>query len=178
MPPMLVTPEVSQLDMSALKLRWFQQSPPISVMAETSQSAMGPYVATAAVWLMSNDWTAVFREAWLVKVPGGEGGGGVGGGGGGLGDGGGGDGDSGGGMGGGLGDGGGGDGDSGGEGQCVVSHFLNFLSACLNFFSHFVHFFLLPAASTPVARRSEMRSMIMSFIVWAMCVPARQGDGA
>ena len=160
MEPMLVTPEVSQLDMSALKLRWFQQSPPISVMAETSQSAMGPYVATAAVWLMSNDWTAVFREAWLVKVPGGEGGGGVGGGGGGLGD------------------GGGGDGDSGGEGQCVVSHFLNFLSACLNFFSHFVHFFLLPAASTPVARRSEMRSMIMSFIAWAMCVPARQGDGA
>ena len=23
-----------------------------------------------------------------------------------------------------------------------------------------------------------MRSMIMSFIVWALCVPARQGDGA
>ena len=75
--------------------------------------------------------------------------------------------------GGGLGDGGGAGGDDGGgEGQCFVSHFLNF-------FSHFVHFFfLLPAASTPFARRSEMRSMIMSFIVWALCVPARQGDGA
>ena len=72
--------------------------------------------------------------------------------------------------GGGLGDGGGAGGDDGGgEGQCFVSHFLNFLS-------HFVHFFfLLPAASTPFARRSEMRSMIMSFIVWALCVPARQG---
>ena len=119
---MLVTPEVSQLDMSALKLRWFQQSPPISVMAETSQSAMGPYVATAAVWLMSNDWTAVFREAWLVKVPGGEGGGGGGGeGGGGVGGGGvgvggvGGGGVGGGGVGGG-GEGGGGVG-GGGEGE-------------------------------------------------------------
>ena len=79
--------------------------------------------------------------------------------------------------GGGLGDGGGAGGDDGGgEGQCFVSHFLNFLSASLNFFSHFVHFFFLPpAASTPFARRSEMRSMIMSFIVWALCVPARQG---
>ena len=62
--------------------------------------------------------------------------------------------------------------DGGGEGQLFFSHLLNL-------FMHFVHFFLLPAASTSVARRSEMRSMIMSFIVCALCVPARrQGDGA
>ena len=84
------------------------------------------------------------------------------------------------------GEGGGGDGGDagGGEGQLFLSHLLNFFLAASNFFSaasnffvHFVHFFLL--ASTPVARRSEMRSMIMSFIVCALCVPARrQGDGA
>jgi len=47
----------------------------MSVMAETSQSAMGPYVAVAAVGLVLNAWTAVRREALVVKVPGGEGGG-------------------------------------------------------------------------------------------------------
>eukprot|EP00964_Phaeocystis_antarctica_P164087 scaffold141506_cov51-Phaeocystis_antarctica.AAC.1 len=113
----------------------------MSVMAETSHSAMGqPHFAVAAI-----------GRALVVKTQAeiagelGEGSGG-------------------------LGDGGGAGGDDGGgEGQCFVSHFLNF-------FSHFVHFFfLLPAASTPFARRSEMRSMIMSFIVWALCVPARQG---
>tara|TARA_B100000795_G_scaffold139702_1_gene104572 strand:- start:104 stop:226 length:123 start_codon:yes stop_codon:yes gene_type:complete len=40
----------------------------MSVMAETHQSAMVPYVAVAAVGLASNAWTAVFREAVLVKV--------------------------------------------------------------------------------------------------------------
>ena len=54
----------------------------MSVMAETSQSAMGPYVAIAAVGSVLYAWTAVFREALVVKVPGGEGGGGGGGGGG------------------------------------------------------------------------------------------------
>ena len=47
----------------------------MSVMAETSQSAMGPYVAVAAVGLALNAWTAVCREALVVKVPGGDGGG-------------------------------------------------------------------------------------------------------
>ena len=55
----------------------------MSVMAETSQSAMGPYVAVATVGLALNAWTAVFREAVLVKVPGSDGGGGGGNGGGG-----------------------------------------------------------------------------------------------
>tara|TARA_B100000795_G_scaffold24818_2_gene16593 strand:+ start:381 stop:575 length:195 start_codon:yes stop_codon:yes gene_type:complete len=54
----------------------------MSVMAETSQWAMGPYVAIAAVGSVLYAWTAVFREALVVKVPGGEGGGGGGGGGG------------------------------------------------------------------------------------------------
>ena len=40
----------------------------MSVMAETSQSAMGQYVAIAAVGLVLYAWTAVFREALLVKV--------------------------------------------------------------------------------------------------------------
>jgi hypothetical protein len=46
----------------------------MSVMDETSQSAMGPYVAVAAVGFASNARTAVCREALVVKVPGGDGG--------------------------------------------------------------------------------------------------------
>eukprot|EP00964_Phaeocystis_antarctica_P037464 scaffold21386_cov55-Phaeocystis_antarctica.AAC.4 len=91
-------------------------------MAETHQSAMGPYVTVAAAGSALYAWTAVCREALVVKVfwvvqvtsgglgGGGDGDGGLGGGG--LGEGGGGDGD--GGSGGGLGEGGGGDGDGGG----------------------------------------------------------------
>ena len=45
----------------------------MSVMAETSQSAIGPYVAMAALGLALYAWTAVCREALLVKVPGGGG---------------------------------------------------------------------------------------------------------
>ena len=40
----------------------------MSVMADTSQFDMRPYVALAAVGLALNAWTAVFREAVLVKV--------------------------------------------------------------------------------------------------------------
>ena len=47
----------------------------MSEMAETSQSAMGPYVAVAAVASLLNARTAAFREAVLVKVPGGDDGG-------------------------------------------------------------------------------------------------------
>eukprot|EP00964_Phaeocystis_antarctica_P096344 scaffold62657_cov64-Phaeocystis_antarctica.AAC.4 len=70
----------------------------MSVMAETSQSEMGPHVAVAAVGFALNAWTAVIREALVVKIQA-EGGGGLGGGSGSEG-----------------GGGGGGDGD-GGEGQ-------------------------------------------------------------
>ena len=59
----------------------------------------------------------------------------------------------------------------GGEGQFFLSHLLNFFLAASNLFVHFVHFFL--PASTLVARSSEMRRRIMSFIVCALCVPAR-----
>ena len=40
----------------------------MSVMAETSQLAMGPYVAIALVGLALYAWTAVCREALVVKV--------------------------------------------------------------------------------------------------------------
>eukprot|EP00964_Phaeocystis_antarctica_P035912 scaffold20529_cov70-Phaeocystis_antarctica.AAC.6 len=83
---MPVTPEVSQLEMSALKSFKLKKSQLMSVMAETSQSAMSPYAAMAAVGLALNSWTAVIRAALVAKVPGGGdedgvGGGGVGGGG-------------------------------------------------------------------------------------------------
>jgi hypothetical protein len=127
---MVVTLEVSQPEMSALKFFKPLKRELMSVMAETSQPAMGPHVAVAAVGLALNSWTAVCREALVVKTQRGEdgdGGGGGGGwlglgggrlsglGGGGEGDGGGGLGDGGGGLGGGgEGDGGGGLGDGGG----------------------------------------------------------------
>ena len=46
---MAVTPEVFQLETSALKFFKSLKSSLMSVMAETSHSAMGPYVAMAAV---------------------------------------------------------------------------------------------------------------------------------
>merc|ERR1719424_1673835 len=68
----------------------------MSVMAETSQLAIGPYFAIAAVGLALYAWTAVCREALVVKIPvaGGDSGGeGEGGGGEGEGEGGGGEGE-------------------------------------------------------------------------------------
>ena len=65
---MSVTTEVSQLEMSALKFLKLKKSPLMSVMAETSQSAMGPYVAVAAVGLALNARTAVSRAALVVKA--------------------------------------------------------------------------------------------------------------
>ena len=40
----------------------------MSVMAETSQPAMGPYVASAEVELASKALTAAFRESLLVNL--------------------------------------------------------------------------------------------------------------
>ena len=112
---MSVTLEVSQFEMSALKLYNAAKSPRMLEMADTHQSAMGPYITVAAAGSALYAWTAVCREAlvvkvfWVVQATSGE-----------LGDGDGGDGDGGGGDGegglggGGLGDGGGGDGDGGG----------------------------------------------------------------
>ena len=70
MPCMVVTLEVSQLEMSALKFFKSKKREPMSVMAETSQSAIGPYVAMAAVGLALYAWTAVFRESLVVNVAG------------------------------------------------------------------------------------------------------------
>ena len=63
---MVVTLEVSQLDMSALDND--QKRLLMSVMADTSQSAMGPYVATAEATSMLYAWTAVFRAVLVVKM--------------------------------------------------------------------------------------------------------------
>ena len=47
MDPISVTPDVSQLDMSALKLFMPKKSSSMLVTAETPQLEMGPYVAVA-----------------------------------------------------------------------------------------------------------------------------------
>ena len=65
---MSVTLEVSQLDMSASKFFKLAKSEPMLVMAETHQSAMGPYVAVAEAAFELNSVTAVCREALVVKV--------------------------------------------------------------------------------------------------------------
>ena len=54
--------------MYASKFCKLLKSPLMSETPETSQSAMGPYVAVAAAGLALNAWTAAFREALLVKV--------------------------------------------------------------------------------------------------------------
>ena len=68
MKPMVVTLDVSQLEMSVLKFFNSWKRKPMSVMAETSQLAMEPYVAMAAVGLVLYAWTAVSRKALVVKV--------------------------------------------------------------------------------------------------------------
>jgi hypothetical protein len=67
---MFVTLEVSHFEISALKFCMPLKSQLMSVMAETSQSAMGPYVAMAAVELALNAWNAICREALVVNVAG------------------------------------------------------------------------------------------------------------
>ena len=101
---MVVTLDVFQLETSALKLSKPLNSPFMLSMDETSHLSMAPYMAMVAVGLALKAWTAAFREAVLVKVPGRLGCGGEGG----EGDEGGGEGDGGGGVGGGGESGGGG----------------------------------------------------------------------
>ena len=123
----------------------------MSVMAETHQSAMGPYFAMAEAAFELNSVTAVFRASLVVKVSTMQAGGGEGGSGeGDEGDGGGGEGDGG----GGEGDGGGGLGDDGGElaSQQVFLHVLRCLA-----FVHlltFLHFFAFAVSVRPLQRRS------------------------
>ena len=153
---MSVTPEVSQPEMSALKLGKFKKSRLISVTPETHQSPMGPYVVVAPSGFESYAVTAICSEALSVKVQagglgaggGGEGGDGLGEGGSGDGEGGGGEGEGGGGEGGGgEGEGGGGEG-GGGEGEDGQQASLHFAESFLFFFRHnFVQVFcFVPAA--------------------------------
>jgi hypothetical protein len=65
---MSVTPEVSQLERSTLKFFRSKKSELMSVSAETSQSATGPYVAMVEAAFALNASTAVFRESLLVNV--------------------------------------------------------------------------------------------------------------
>ena len=65
---MVVTLEVSQPEMSALKFFKLSKRELMSVMAETHQSAMGPYFAMAEASFELNSVTAVFREALLGKA--------------------------------------------------------------------------------------------------------------
>jgi len=65
---MFVTPEVSQLDMSALNWFKFRNRSLMSVTAETPQLEMGPYVAVAVAALALYSWAAVRREALSVKA--------------------------------------------------------------------------------------------------------------
>ena len=65
---MFVTPEVSQLEMSALKFFNISKRNPMSVMAETHQSAIGPYFAMADAAFELNSPTAVLRTPLLPKV--------------------------------------------------------------------------------------------------------------
>ena len=58
---MSVTPEVSQLETSSLKSGSSAKSSLMSETAETSQPAMGPYVAMAEAGLVMKAWTALLR---------------------------------------------------------------------------------------------------------------------
>ena len=68
MPAIFQTLEVFQFDMSSLKFSKFWKRYLMSVIAETSQSAMGPYVAVAVVSSLLNAVTAAFSEVLSVKT--------------------------------------------------------------------------------------------------------------
>ena len=63
-----MTLEVSHLDIFASKVFMLKKRALMSVMAETHQSAMAPYVAMAVASFALKSVTAVFREAFVVKV--------------------------------------------------------------------------------------------------------------
>ena len=65
---MLVTPEVSQLEMSSLMLPRSRKSWLMSVIPETSKSAMGPYWSPAPNGLESHATSAVLSSALVAKT--------------------------------------------------------------------------------------------------------------
>ena len=84
---MSVTLEVSQLEMSSLKFDKSENSEPMSVIAETVQPEIGPYVLRAVARSSFHSWTAVSRAALVTRDGGGgDNGGGDGGEGGGAGE--------------------------------------------------------------------------------------------
>jgi hypothetical protein len=66
---MVVTLEVSQLEMSALKFCKLEKRKLMSVILETSQPAVEPYVSVAVSGLALYACTAVCSSALVVKVP-------------------------------------------------------------------------------------------------------------
>ena len=70
MKSILVTLDVSQLDMSALNCCRLKKRLDMSVMAETSQPSMGPCVLVASVASALYSWAAVCRELLSAKVAG------------------------------------------------------------------------------------------------------------
>eukprot|EP00964_Phaeocystis_antarctica_P009993 scaffold5448_cov59-Phaeocystis_antarctica.AAC.5 len=74
---MSVTLDVFQLETSSSKVSKFMNSCRMSVIDETTQPEIGPYVLRAAARSLTHIWTAACREALVVKVvaAGGEGGG-------------------------------------------------------------------------------------------------------
>ena len=141
MPRIVVTRDVSQLEISALKLLMSLKSPFIAVTPGKHQSAMAPCFAMAAFSFTLYSTAAALRESLLVKQAGGLRGSGLGEGGGGLGEGGGGLGDRGFGGGGlgesGLGGGGKGVGEGGGsKSEAGQQAALQFAENFLFFFRH------------------------------------------
>ena len=65
---MVVTPEVSQLEMSASKFCKFEKSPLKSVTLETSQSAIWPKYPMAAGLSLLNSVTAICSVYLFVKT--------------------------------------------------------------------------------------------------------------
>ena len=80
---MVVTLDVSQLEMSSLKEVKLLNNESMSVIAETIQLAIGPCALRAAALSLTQSWTAASRAALVAKLPnGGVGGGNTNGGGG------------------------------------------------------------------------------------------------
>ena len=75
MPYIVVTPDVSQLEMSSLNVCRSRKSSRMFVIDETPQPEIGPYVLRAAAWSLTHICTAASKEA-LVAKEGGDGGGG------------------------------------------------------------------------------------------------------
>ena len=84
---MFVTLDVPQLETFSLNVAKLRNRLPMSVIDETPQPEIGPYVLRAVARSLFHIWTAVSREAFVTKDGGGGGaGGGDGGGGGGAGE--------------------------------------------------------------------------------------------